>query len=77
MFPLGRADFGKPLQITSFVPPVDLRSLVDKAPSSRCRRRARAVEHRRRAAKAEFLDVIVTPLMRDGVELGISITFNT
>jgi two-component system, chemotaxis family, CheB/CheR fusion protein len=77
MFGLGRADFGKLLQdLELSYRPVDLRSLVDKARELRMPASQECVEHRPSGADAQFLDVVVTPLSRDGIGLGVSITFN-
>jgi two-component system, chemotaxis family, CheB/CheR fusion protein len=76
-FALGPADFGKPLQdLELSYRPVDLRSLVDKARELRMPATRESVEHRPSGTDSQFLDVVVSPLMRNGVQLGMSITFD-
>ncbi len=77
LFGLGRADFGKPLQdLDISYRPVDLRSLVDKARELRLPASRESVEHKPSGTDTQFLDVVVTPLAREGVQLGVSITFS-
>jgi two-component system CheB/CheR fusion protein len=77
MFGLDRADFGKPLQdLELSYRPVDLRSLIDKARELRMPASRESVEHKPSGNGSQFLDVVVNPLIREGVPLGVSITFN-
>jgi two-component system, chemotaxis family, CheB/CheR fusion protein len=77
MFGLGRADFGKSLQdLELSYRPVDLRSLVDKARELRMPTARESVEYRPPGNSTQFLDVVVAPLDREAMPLGMSITFN-
>ncbi len=78
LFRLGTADFGKPLQdLELSYRPLELRSLIDEAEHSGGIIERQSVEWRLAGEQdSQFLDVIVTPLQREGRMLGMAITFN-
>jgi two-component system, chemotaxis family, CheB/CheR fusion protein len=77
LFDLGSSDLGRPIQdLELSYRPVDLRSMIDEAHSSRKPIGRKNIEFRNHGRESQYLDISITPFQRDGVLLATTITFS-
>jgi two-component system CheB/CheR fusion protein len=76
LFNLGPPDVGRPIQdVELSYRPLDLRSMIDEAHASRRPVTRKNVEFRNHGRESQYLDVSITPFLRDGTLMATTITF--
>ncbi len=76
LFNLGPPDVGRPIQdVELSYRPLDLRSMIDESHSARRPVTRKNVELRNSGRESQYLDVSITPFLRDGALVATTITF--
>jgi two-component system CheB/CheR fusion protein len=76
LFNLGPSDLGRPIQdVELSYRPVDLRSMIDEAHSARRSISRKNVEYRNQGRESQYLDVSITPFLREGNLVATTVTF--
>ncbi len=76
LFNLGPPDLGRPIQdVELSYRPLDLRSMIDESHASRRPVARKNVEFRNHGRESQYLDVSITPFLRDGTLMATTITF--
>jgi two-component system CheB/CheR fusion protein len=76
LFNLGPPDLGRPIQdVELSYRPLDLRSMIDESHAARRPVARKNIEFRNHGRDSQYLDVSITPFMRDGALMATTITF--
>ena len=76
LFNLGPSDVGRPIQdVELSYRPADLRSMIDESHTARKSVSRKNVEYRDHGRENQYLDVSITPFLRDGNLVATTITF--